>query len=400
MAIRRFALPDIQNLSKEQERARLLPREGCHLIVGGPGTGKSIIALLRTRQHHRPKGAQEYVFLVYNRLLLEASRELVGNAVNAHPWKTWFKSMYKRALGQTCPVIGGQAFTLDWDTILKAITEAPEIRPPLTPFVIIDEGQDMPAKFYQALIEIGFERCFVVADQNQRITDEHSSIQEIATELVIDPEARIELTDNYRNCDRIARLALALCIEDPASPCLKLPLERRCTREPLLINYGPDCAWDFDGLIRRILKAADRDPARLYGIITPDNATRLRWLSALHSHPVAPELDHGRPRIVTYVSGDEEGDHRFGLGGIFVINAQSAKGLEFDTVLLADIDGYCFDPESRDQRDDLKRRFYVMISRAREHVVLLRRAGHRCPVDEILPLTDPSLLVQLRCQPI
>ncbi len=34
------------------------------------------------------------------------------------------------------------------------------------------------------------------------------------------------------------------------------------------------------------------------------------------------------------------GDHRFSEGGIFVINAQSAKGLEFDSVFLADIDEY------------------------------------------------------------
>lgn len=399
MAARRFRLPDIQDLSKDQERARLLPRAGRHLIVGGPGTGKSIIALLRTRAHHRPKGAQEYVFLVYNRLLLEASRELVGNAINAHPWKTWFKGTYRRAVGQPCPVIDGQAFALDWKAILEAIAGTPEIPPPLTPFVIIDEGQDMPPAFYRALLQIGFEHVYVVADQNQRITDEHSSLHEITTELAIDPAARIELTENYRNCDRIARLALALCIEDLASPCLKLPLERHCTREPLLIEYGPGCTWGFDGLIRRILKAADRDPTRLYGIITPDNETRRHWLQALRQHPVIQALDHGRPRICTYAFGEQDGDHRFGAGGIFVINAQSAKGLEFDTLFLADIDGYRFDPEVADQRDDVKRRFYVMISRAREHVVLLRRAGPPCPVDAILPLADPSLLCHRSCQP-
>ena len=45
MARRRFELPGIQDLSKEQEAARALPRRGRHLIVGGPGTGKSVLAL-------------------------------------------------------------------------------------------------------------------------------------------------------------------------------------------------------------------------------------------------------------------------------------------------------------------------------------------------------------------
>jgi DNA helicase-2/ATP-dependent DNA helicase PcrA len=49
MAKREFNLPGIQDLSKEQEDARALPKQGQHLIIGGPGTGKSVLALLRSR---------------------------------------------------------------------------------------------------------------------------------------------------------------------------------------------------------------------------------------------------------------------------------------------------------------------------------------------------------------
>ena len=90
-------------------------------------------------------------------------------------------------------------------------------------------------------------------------------------------------------------------------------------------------------------------------------------------------------------SGDDQGDHRFTEGGIFVINAQSAKGLEFDWVILADIDRFPCRPEDKHQMDDLRRRFYVMVSRARERVVLLRQADRPCPCEAILP-TDPEVL--------
>ena len=40
MPKRKFELPGIQDLSKEQEAARVLPKKGQHLIVGGPGTGE------------------------------------------------------------------------------------------------------------------------------------------------------------------------------------------------------------------------------------------------------------------------------------------------------------------------------------------------------------------------
>ena len=393
MAARRYSLPNIQDLSKDQERARLRRREGCHLIVGGPGTGKSIIALLRTRRHHRAGGPQDYAFLVYNHLLLEASRELVGGAVNAHPWISWFKAAFKRALGRPCPVIDGKAYQIDWRGVTGAIADAGEISPPVTPFLVIDEGQDMPPAFYHALAELGFEHFYVVADQNQQITDEHSNIRDIENALDLEPGDRIELTDNYRNCDRVARLALALCIEDLASPCARLPRNRPCTGAPVLVDYGLGCRWSFETVIERILKLADRNPQELIGIITPDNPTRERWLRMLFARPVT--LDHGRPRIVTYPASDTGDDLRFSEGGIFVINAQSSKGLEFDTVMLADIDRYPCRAEDSGQLDDIKRRFYVMVSRARKRVVLLRQAGEPCPVERILP-TDTDILQRWR----
>lgn len=390
MAKRAWALPEIQELSKEQERARLLPREGCHLIVGGPGTGKSVLALLRSRRHHRPKGGQDYVFLVYNRLLLEASRELVGGAVNAHPWKSWLKRMYARTLAQPCPVRGGNAYQVDWERVKAGIDSAPEdVAPPLTPFVVIDEGQDMPPAFYHALAQLGFENFYVVADQNQQITDENSSLRDIENALAIETRDRVELTENYRNCDRVARLALAFCVEDPASPVVSVPAGRPCARTPFLVDYGPGCRWDFKEVARRLLKLADRDPDKLIGVITPNNRCRQRWLDVLEQSTVT--LDNGRPRIVTYASGEEGGDHRFSEGGIFVINAQSAKGLELDKVFLADIDQYPCHLEDSQWMDGLKRLFYVMISRAREQVILLRQSGRDCPIEAILP-KDESIL--------
>ena len=89
--------------------------------------------------------------------------------------------------------------------------------------LVIDEGQDMPPRFYQALAEMGFEHFFVVADQNQQITDQHSKVNDIADALDLDPDARIELRENYRNSYPVARLARAFCVGDPASPCTRLP---------------------------------------------------------------------------------------------------------------------------------------------------------------------------------
>lgn len=73
---RRFELPGIQDLNKDQDAALALPLEGQHLIIGGPGTGKSVVALLRARRLAQDQ--KRYRILVYNHLLEGSNRHLFG----------------------------------------------------------------------------------------------------------------------------------------------------------------------------------------------------------------------------------------------------------------------------------------------------------------------------------
>ena len=101
-----------------------------------------------------------------------------------------------------------------------------------------------------------------------------------------------------------------------------------------------------------------------------------------------PKLDNGKPPIQTFVSGQQELPN-FSRGGIMIINAQSCKGLEFDTAILADIDQH----QPKRVPHALKARFYVMVARAREQVILLR-TGNACPVvDGLLP-TETTILAR------
>ena len=147
MAKRRFDLPGIQALSKEQEAARALPKEGQHLIVGGPGTGKSVLALIRTRRHHRD--GDDYLFLVYNHLLNRASGQLFGEGLKSETWIGWFSRMFRETTGKPVPLRSprpGSAFKpIDWDGVDSIIQSLPGPNGDLErPHLVIDEGQDMP----------------------------------------------------------------------------------------------------------------------------------------------------------------------------------------------------------------------------------------------------------------
>lgn len=385
MAKRRFKLPGIQDLSKGQEDARALAKGGQHLIIGGPGTGKSVLALLRARRHHLDK--EDYVFLVYNNLLNQASRQLFGTNLESQQWQSWFMKLYFSVADEQVPKLtarnGSDWQEIDWDGVLAAIHDLKQLPERKFPYLVVDEGQDMPPQFYQALANLGFENFYVVADQNQQIEpDKNSTRQEIQVCLAIDSNDVIELRCNYRNTYPIARLAREFYTGDPASPLPKLPNEKPSVKRPILFTYRSD---QFKSLIRRILKMADRKPSWLIGVIAPNNNVRRRYYKELLAIDV--RLDNERPRVETYQSGQSV-ELLFDEGGIMVINAQSCKGLEFDIVFLADINEHYFNPGISDQK---KRLFYVMIARAMDRIIMLKEAGKHCSVDAILP-NDPEVL--------
>ena len=375
MAKRKFELPGIQDLSKEQEAARALPKEGRHLIVGGPGTGKSVLALIRARRHVRDH--DDYLFLVFNHLLDRASGQLFGNGLDSRTWDAWFREVFSEAANRPIPC-GPPTRTgyrpIDWEGVTQAIQDIP-LGIDDHPYLIIDEGQDMPPEFYSTLADLGFERFFVVADQNQQITEANSSRRDIQDCLVIDTKDVVELRENYRNRYPVARLARAFHTGDPASPPPDLP-QTSPGPAPVLYTYQPQ---DMERVASGILRFADRDPRQLIGVIAPNNPVRERYFKALQS--TETKLDNERPSVSTYYT-DNRVDVAFDEGGILVINAQACKGLEFDTVILADIDEHY---HRRDDPDVAKRRFYVMVARARERVFMFRKENGYQRIEEILP---------------
>ncbi len=388
MTERKFKLPGINELSKEQEAARSLPLEGQFLIIGGPGTGKSILALLRCRRHARNK--EDYTFLVYNHLLQQASSQLFENKLNSRQWQSWFMKTFHKMTNQKVPKKpeNKSGFKeIDWDKALEIIQN---IKAPINkklPYLIIDEGQDMPPRFYQALAELGFENFYVVADDNQQITLENSRIDEIQSVLALESDDIIKLKTNYRNTCPTAKLAREFCL-NRKSPPPDLPDRGKDAIKPLLVEYNGRCRISFSEIIRRIQKEADRDPGRLIGIITPNNEVREHYYEQLRSTAVT--LDNGPPHVVTYANGSKH-NLSFAEGGILVINAKSCKGLEFDTVYLADIDQFRYWPNIKEQMIKL---FYVIIARAINRVILLQQTGKHCPVAEIIP-RNPDIIERI-----
>ena len=378
---RRFELPGIEELSKEQEAVLALPNEGRHLVVGGPGTGKTVLCLLRARRLAQ-KG-EDYRFLVWNHLLFRASQALVPTGLRAETWNRWFWHTYKDLVGNTPPLqaTGEHHRPYDWQGVQRTVEELPPATSEERPYLVIDEGQDMPPGFYDFLNQLGFRHLFVAADQNQQIKpDENSSIRELEECLAVDTQPQ-RLRHNFRNSYQVARLARAFATDDPASPLPDLPPVPRSVNAPWLYYRGR-----VKVIARSILRHWDQDPRRLIGVIAPDNHIRRRYFEALKDCTVA--LDNGRPWIETFF-----GEHRpkvpFGRGGVLVINAQACKGMEFDTAVLADIDQHRVQ-SAVGGHDLASKRFYVMVSRAKRRVVLFAQS-ETAAIEDLLPEDEQVL---------
>lgn len=384
---RRFSLPGIQDLNKDQDEALALPVEGQHLIVGGPGTGKSVVALLRARR--LAQNDRKYRTLVYNHLLDHSNRHLFGSdqTFATKTWDSWFRDTYRNFVGTVpthAPERPGGYRPINWEAVEQRVQSLDNIEDQSGEFLVIDEGQDMPPAFYRTLTNLGFKNFYVAADQNQQIhPDRCSSRQDIENTLAIEPGDTLELKTNYRNTRPIALLAQYFYPADPASPRPDLPDRVLAAATPELWTY--DTAT-LAAIADNILQLSDRNPRKLIGIITPNNQVRKKFNVALCRSN--PKLDNEKPPIQTYDS-EQKQTLDFSQGGFMIINAQSCKGLEFDTAILADIDQH----QPKQDPHALKARFYVMVARAREQVILLR-TGNVCPVvDGLLP-TAPTILVR------
>lgn len=373
MAKRTYKLPELHELTEEQLRVNRFPKNGCFLVVGGPGTGKSVVALLRAMKF----ADDDYLFLTYNHVLSSSSKQLLAEGeLKADTATSWFYKAYYERYEQYVPEKKDRIpdYSRIADQYQKEnITEH-------NTQLIVDEAQDMEAGYYECLMELGFTNFFLLADQNQQITDEHSTRQELTDLLGLDATDVIELKTNHRNSTPIAVLASHF-YTDKSCPSPELP-ERPSIDTPTLYEYNR-----VDSCVELILREADKDDTRLIGVIVASDTKREDYVKKLRNMDI--NRDNPKPLVSTYSNGNKGAvDIDFSLGGIVVLNDKSVKGIEFDTVFIV-TDGL---KVINNDQDRIKKRLYVMCSRAREKLVILKSASLQSNVIDLFPQNEKVLV--------
>ncbi|MFE9857516.1 hypothetical protein [Streptomyces sp. NPDC005780] len=335
-----------------------LPLTGNHLVSGPPGSGKSLLAAHRAV--HLALTGRPTVLLTRSNLLrqlLHATLDglvVPGAAVVASTAHGWITRRFGRG------AVGTADGWFDWTELtgLAAATiDASETT--VTPHLVVDEGQDLPPGFYR-MARLSAVSITVFADECQRLTETNSTLNEIASALGHSTR-RVEVSGNHRNTREIASLAEHFRVSgtQPNMPVRSgtLPVIRR-------YSNPKDVAEDVAGM-------ALRAPKQRIGVIVNSPSTAADLMRRLEQANLATE-----PQL--YSSAAPSGRYRdldLTRPGVVLVHRASAKGLDFDTVVIADAET---DSVADPTEASLRMAYYVMITRAR-HRLILGWQGARLP---------------------
>jgi superfamily I DNA/RNA helicase len=360
-------LPEFDALSGEHDDVLALPLDESCLITGPPGTGKTVMAIYRASMLHR--SGRQTLLLMFGRLLSSyttaaiAKLQIDGVVSTYH---SWFPRFWSRHYGSQPPRSG--RWTFDWNACKERIICDP---PPTEPLhILVDEGQDMPRDFY-LLLRLISKSLTVFADENQRITDQQSTLAEIRAATGI--REVLTLTRNYRNTRTIAEFAASFYTGLPSGIPALPPKSARGELPFLIVHEKLYQTIDFI----RTYENNHRDQS--IGIFLERRPKVQQFYNRLNTktrNPVQVYLSRGPGAAPTLPKID------FATPGIKLLTHASAKGLEFGTVFLPELQDVTGDPQS----DDLRMRFYVMSSRAKQ-ILGLMYTGEGAPrLVQALPL--------------
>lgn len=357
-----FKLPTYQELSTEQDSAFNLPVKGNHLIVGPPGSGKTVVAIYRAEMLRNANASAQ--FIVFNNTLNQyldsvlQQRKLENMTSTFHKW---FPSWYRSSTHEEPPRI--DQFTFDWNAIFRSIGSNFESFTRY-PNLIIDEGQDFPREFYRVM-RLLVENLTVFADENQRINESNSTIDDISQALGI--QNLYYLHKNYRNSRPIAEFASYFYTG--------------------LRSGIPDLP-ERDGVKPRLFHLSRQQQINLISNYANNNPTKTIGVMVYSKQDLKSLYDDLLIRIKNPVEmyyAELKGFNKihFHVSGVKLVTYASAKGLEFDTVFLPLLDHVRTDARI----DDLKMKFYVLVSRAREELFLLSDGDRIPPIMSHIPKT-------------
>lgn len=310
-----FRLPVITDLTIEQQA--VLGETGAIAVTGGPGTGKSVVALWRHIQNYGMQRRKSLLLTYTKSLESYLSSSATSENLNA----------------------GANVDRTLWWTTTEAKSGYSEI--------IIDEAQDVNTNIYEKIKRLTSLVSYS-ADDNQILYPKSSTSEKKLFQLFNSNKA-YTLRENYRNTKQIVKFVKSMF------PNSLISDGKMDGPVPKLI-----CAGNIGGVQAKVIK----DVLDTFYSTTHNIAI----LFPLKNHVDFwfTELTTSGYKCSKYTNNEEEVGV---IENIHVTTFKSSKGLEFDTVIIPNFHQYktFIDAFEVVEEND----FYVVFTRARRNLILI-----------------------------
>lgn len=367
-------LPKWEELSKDEQIPIVnLPLEGNYVVVGGPGTGKTILALYRaSRWKMVNKNHNKRVqFLVFNKPLKQyiddalKTMELPESSVDN--WHRWLFHYYRMVTKQSAPTL--PYYKYKFDIIEPKLQNVPEEMK--FDYLILDEAQDFPPELLRILNNVS-KSVTVFGDSQQALVNDRSKTSDFTN--AFSAEKRVYyLNQNYRNTKEISDVAHLFYTGDkndiPARP------KSNGNKPRLIINSNKEA------VLEQIINYSENNPAQAIGIFVHDNSLMKTYFNNLRAKNLK--------NVQCYYHGKDlgKGSFSFDEPGIKILTFSTMKGLEFDAVFIPDLDDDSF---NRNDEVTLKK-IYVASTRAKKNLTYISYGSKTTKIIQIL-LNNSQLL--------
>ena len=369
-----FLLPPINVMSGTQKPAieRPIKNNEALIITGCPGSGKTTVV------NYRAKNCQlkndEFIFMVWTKLLAKFIQNIsqllevpTNKIVTRDKWYYWkFKDTKYR---------GYKPFIRDnWgDRSIKI----DEIRDNFINHrniykqMIIDEAQDLEPEFIK-LLPILCEQLTICCDNAQDVfaedsnADKYQEYVDVLTEIGMDI-VPIMLDENFRNTKEIYQFAKEFVSDIPMTQINAF--RRSSTNDKPTILVSND-RGTMSNKIKNIINSSSGENV---GILCQyiDEVNQISYFLK-ETAKIKHSIYHSR------LDWRRQKDELDSLKNVVVCTQQSAKGLEFETVIMPYIEGYS--PEGIN-----KKKYYVSCTRAKNRLYLLSSEDNIQFIKNIIP---------------